>query len=481
MWILFLACQPPSPEDSVRNNSVFDSEIEEDSGSDIFGDWPPPPVQTPLPIVIIGAGPAGLAAAMDLPQSILLEADSEVGGRFRWAGGLMLLVGTEEQAAVGVNDSPELAAAEWPTITGSEATEVTMRYLKASDAVRDRLTDLGVHYLLSPPGDWLGTSRVHQPVGDGIAVVQALADGLPETVDLRLNTAATGIVLEGERVVGVQTADSLIPANTVILASGGFVNRMEIVQTLHSYPDGSWMVGSEGGATGFAYDQALALGLPTASLSAIGWFARSIGVGGPDGRPIPFSGQGQIPWVTVDETGSRMVDENRTGSVTTSGILSAHTNVWSLTTWELLQKGVPPDALPFLEAADPGQFVCGESWADLADKTQIHELDTVISLVTSYRNGSAMDPLQRPGNGFPDLSGTPCAFRPGHEAAKNFGGLLVDADGRVPGVKGLWAIGEAAGMAVPGIGGAWGYDGSSGAVIWSGWRTAAAVWGRDWP
>ena len=45
-------------------------------------------------------------------------------------------------------------------------------------------------------------------------------------------------------------------------------------------------------------------------------------------------------------------------------------------------------------------------------------------------------------------------------------------------VPGLWAVGEAAGMGVPGMGGPWGFDGSLSAVVWSGWRTAAAIGGR---
>ena len=114
------------------------------------------------------------------------------------------------------------------------------------------------------------------------------------------------------------------------------------------------------GATGFAYDQAISLGLPLANLPAIGWFARTIGVAGPDGKPIPYNGFGQLPWVTVDGSGSRFVDENRTGSVSNSGIMGTHENVWNLTTRELLERGVPPDALPYLDAADASQFVCSK-------------------------------------------------------------------------------------------------------------------------
>lgn len=472
MWFL-LACQTPDAERPP--------EVVTDTVTTADPLIPPERPRLPTPVVIIGAGPAGLAAAMDLPNCTVLEADSEVGGRFRWAGGLALMVGTEEQAALGVVDSPEDAVAEWPQIAGAEATEDTLAYFQASDAVHDRLTELGVTYRLTPGEDWVGTPRIHQPVGGGVAVVAALAAAVPDTVDLRLNTPATGIVMEGTEVVGVQTAEEVIPAHTVILASGGFVNRMEVVQELHDYKDGSWMVGTEGGATGFAYDQAVALGIPMASLAAIGWFTRTIGVTGPDGLLIPFPGKGQLPWITVDQDGVRILDENRTGSVTTSGVLGEHTNVWSLTTWELVQASVAPDAIPRLQTADPDQFVCASDWSELAERTGLADLTATLQAVDNYRLGQAQDPIGRRGTSFPDLNGTPCAFRLGHEAAKNFGGLVVDKDGRVPGFDGLWAIGEAAGMAAPGIGGAWGYDGSSGAVIWSGWRTAAAVWGKSFP
>lgn len=477
MWFL-LACH--TPDDSSGPDASATPTDSQDSGFPI-DPYRPTPMVGPAPVVIIGAGPAGLAAALDLPNAILLEADSEVGGRFRWAGGLMLMVGTEEQQQLSVVDSPENAASEWPQITGSEATTDTLAYLQASDAVHDRLVELGVSYNLSPPDDWIGTPRIHQPIGNGVAVVNTLAAALPETVDLRLNTAATGIVLDGNRVVGVQLSDQVIPANTVIIASGGFVNRMDIVETLHDYEAGTWSVGSEGGATGFAYDQAISLGLPLSDLPSIGWFARTIGVPGPDAKPIPFNVMGILPWVTVDQNGTRFLDENRTGSVSTSGILGTHTDVWNLTTLELLQLGVPPDSFSSLQSADPSQFVCSTDWDALSETIGLPPLSDLFLEISDYRTNVAIDPLGRKGTSFPDFLGTPCAFRPGHEAAKNFGGLVVDAEGRVPGVKGLWAVGEAAGMAAPGLGGAWGFDGSSGAVIWSGWRTAAAVWGKSWP
>src|SRR5262245_11496169 len=67
-----------------------------------------------LPTVVIGAGVSGLAAAADLQgEVILLEADPLVGGRANVAGGFMFLVGTEEQAAFGLEGTVDDALADW--------------------------------------------------------------------------------------------------------------------------------------------------------------------------------------------------------------------------------------------------------------------------------------------------------------------------------------------------------------------------------
>ncbi len=466
LWLL-LACTSPSPKESSGDSA-------EDSATDSATDSLPPPA----PVVIIGAGPAGLAAAMDLPDAILIEAEAQVGGRFLWAGGLMALVGTEEQAAAGVQDSVTTALAEWPLITGGEATEVTEEFLGASDEVHDRLVGIGVQFTLVPPTDFVGTLRLHRPNGDGPAVIAAMEGALPAGLDLRVNTRATGIFVENSVVKGVFLEDgSLLPASAVIIASGGFVNRADIVESLVDYPEGSWGGSPEGGASGFAIDLANTHELRTEALTSIGWYSHSIGLAGFDGLPMELSSRGGIPWITVDQTGQRFLNEVRIGSVHSHGESSLHENVWWLTTLELLQVALVPENVALLPTADPDILRCGTDWASLAAEVGIDPevLDGTLSAEGHYRSGQELDPLGRPGPSFPDLSGTPCVFRPGHQAAKNYGGLMVDKNGAVPGFSGLYAIGEAAGMAVPGMGGSWGFDGSSAAVIWSGWRTAAAL------
>ncbi|MFT5587018.1 MAG: putative oxidoreductase, partial [Cognaticolwellia sp.] len=111
--------------------------------------------------------------------------------------------------------------------------------------------------------------------------------------------------------------------------------------------------------------------------------------------------------------------------------------------------------------------VCSDSWEALAVEIQVDPTGLVRTL--ENLKGNRMDP-----------NGKPCAYPPGLTAVKGYGGLLVDDQQRVldaggTPVPGLYAAGEASGMAVPGMGGLYGFDGSLSAVVWSGWRAAESI------
>ncbi|HNC97833.1 MAG TPA: FAD-binding protein, partial [Myxococcota bacterium] len=379
LW-LWLACTSPSPKESLP-----DSAEDSDSGADS---------SPPAPVVIIGAGPAGLAAAMDLPDAVLIEAEARVGGRFLWAGGLMTLVGTEEQAAAGVQDSVANALAEWPMVTGGAATAGTEAFLSASDAVRDRLVGIGVEFTLVPPADFVGTLRLHRPTGDGPAVIAAMEAALSPDLDLRLSTRATGLLVENTVVKGVFLEDgSLLPASVVVVASGGFVNRADLIAPLIDYPEGSWSGSPEGGASGFAIDLANNNGLQTESLASIGWYSHTIGMAGADGLPMELSTRGGIPWITVDATGGRFLNESQIGSVHSHGESSFHENVWWLTTLEKLQVALTPENVALLPTADPQVLRCGSDWITLATEVGIDPvgLDATLAAEGRYRSGQELD------------------------------------------------------------------------------------------
>jgi hypothetical protein len=484
MWLL--ACV--QPDSNPIQESPLDSPIEspadssQDSSEDSTDSEPVP--RQVEPIVVIGAGIAGLSAAMDLAPCTLLEADSAPGGRYRWAGGLMFFAGTEEQEQVGIVDTPEAAFADWEEITGAVGTEEVLKFLEATPALRDRIALMEIGLILQGNESWVGVSRLHQVSGGGQALVDALVQRLPESVELRLSTPVSGIVLEEGRVTGVMAGEEFIPANTVVLASGGFVNRMDLMEPLVPYAEGSWAIGTDGGAQGFALEEATRLALPVTALETIGWYSRTIGIPNALGVPIVFnyviSQPNVLPWVYTDATGLRFTNELRSGSLSLHGAIATHSNVWGLTTQELLEEGVTDAEEPYLSVY-PDRLICGASWEEVAEKTGMDQtgiLETV-ALLDAYRAGSQTDPGGREGITFPALSsGTPCAFWPGHDAAKNFGGIQTDASGAIPGFEGLYAIGEAAGMGVSGLGGVWGLDGSSSAVVWSGFRTAAAIRGE---
>ena len=70
-------------------------------------------------VIIIGAGIAGLVCALEILRKgkrvLIIDAQprENVGGLARSAFGGMALVGTPEQCAKGIKDSPELAFADW--------------------------------------------------------------------------------------------------------------------------------------------------------------------------------------------------------------------------------------------------------------------------------------------------------------------------------------------------------------------------------
>ncbi len=434
-----------------------------------------PPEPRPDGVVIIGAGAAGLAAAIDLPGAIVFEASSAVGGRAAYGTPHLLLVGTEEQAAEGVEDSVELALADWPAMTGEAPCDASRTFVEASDKVRDRLTELGVAFTLEEADLILGRQRLHYASEAGLGLVDALDAGSSEGIDLRLSTPVTGLLLDERGVVGVETADGTIEAGTVIIATGGFANRVDLVRSSVTWAAGTWGIGSDAFANGQALDWAVAYGLSTARLDAVGSNANVIGIAGADGLAIPTARPDA--WVWVDSTGERFVNEEASWSLMLATAGDMHAPTWALSTHDLLMSGVEAEHQPFVEAG----LTCESDWATLAEHIGVDPdgIEATLAAIDDVAAGRTIDAFGR--TMLPDLRGaTPCAFPWGRLASKSFGGLAVEAtgevtdgDGRV--VPGLYAIGEAAGMAQPGMGGLDGFDGSLSAVIWSGWRTAEAI------
>ncbi len=211
-------------------------------------------------VVVIGAGLAGLATTLELLDGgrRVLLADrcrpEEVGGLAREAFGGVFMVDSREQRFSKVQDSNELALADWLRVAEFEPEDVWPRQwaeqyvTRARDDVGGWLKRHGVRFFpvvnwaeRGAFGDGNSVPRFHLTWGCG----QALVDALWQAIDrhprrsalaIRFRLRAQTLVRDAERVSAVRfveedTADiHEIGAGAVVIASGGIGGNLDIVR-----------------------------------------------------------------------------------------------------------------------------------------------------------------------------------------------------------------------------------------------------------
>src|SRR3954463_6612564 len=182
----------------------------------------------PADVVVIGAGIAGLVAALELIEHgrdvLLLDRcePHEVGGLAREAFGGMFMVDSPEQRRSRVPDSVELATEDWMRIADFEPGDEwprrwAERYVARSrDDVGGWLRGIGVRFFpvvnwaeRGVYGDGNPVPRFHLTGGSGLALVDAVWRALREhprrsALDLRLRTRVTALLEDGGRVSGLR-------------------------------------------------------------------------------------------------------------------------------------------------------------------------------------------------------------------------------------------------------------------------------------
>ena len=199
-------------------------------------------------VLIVGAGIAGLSAALEIARGggdvLVVDMSSVFGGHAVSAHGGLAIVGSPVQAAAEVEDSPDLAYSDFIN-WGEDADEEWVRYyVENSNAeIHDWVVELGVEF----EGLWhiAGNSvpRFHDVKGRGLGLVTPIyLGGLRNRVRFRWNTRVEEIVAEDGRVAGVrgthlrsETPVSL-RAPIVLIATGGFQSNIERVRE-HWNPD----------------------------------------------------------------------------------------------------------------------------------------------------------------------------------------------------------------------------------------------------
>ena len=187
-------------------------------------------------VVIIGAGGAGMTAAIMLHQAgrefVLLEKMPYAGGNTTKATGGMNAAETHYQKEQGIEDSTALFAAD--TMKGGHALNdpalVAMMANKSSEAI-DWLDTIGAALPKISYSGGASVNRIHAPE-DGSGVGGFLVDRFSAKLDelgvnIMFDTAATELLTDNEgKICGVKAeggdASYTFNCKAVILASGGF-------------------------------------------------------------------------------------------------------------------------------------------------------------------------------------------------------------------------------------------------------------------
>ncbi|MDP6932576.1 MAG: FAD-binding protein, partial [Myxococcota bacterium] len=334
------------------------------------------------------------------------------------------------------------------------------------------------------------TPRIHTPCDDqgGEALVEILVDGLPFGVDVRLGTRVVDIEASGGQVGGVWIhgpgngsggsfdEGEFVFADRVVIATGGFSQRedwLDEVLTIETL-DVSPSVGR--GGDGVGLDWAMDHDWAVSDLSSLGFFA--LGFQDVDGVPVVLNSV-HPRWLWVNEQGRRFADETETGSVRSTGEALGQLGAWVVMdseSFDDFNTGAYEAAESLVEA---GLAARADTLGALAGHIGVDAL-TLLESLDTVAEGTDPDILRDREDGLVLDSPPYYGVRLLLGAVKNFGGLVLDEDSRVldgqlEPIEGLYAAGEVSGMARPGVGGLWGWDGSLGAVIWSGWQAGESA------
>ncbi len=491
------------------------SHMHSDPSAPASGDEYSAPRSRTFDIVVIGAGGAGLACAIEAAERgttvAIMDAAPGVGGTASVAGGGTCIAGSPLQEQLGIDDSVERALEDWAAWGGESVDlEWTERYLRASTPeLYERLAGLGVQWIGVAPHEGNRVARWHRPAGGGRSVMLALARKartLPNLTWL-FEHRVVRLVRSGGRVTGVATVSSgreeEVGARAVVVASGGFSNDPGMVAEFAVAAANAERVllGGGVGARGEGHRMLKDVGAQFAQLDAVWMYPYAT----PDDLdPLAQRGlalRGMEGEIWINDEGVRFHDESLRGGATGTPALlqQPHGRCWSVFDAQVASRMVIADPA-YTEAGEPIRANIDEflrrsphvesavSIADLAARIGVDDdnLRDAIGQINSARaGGEARDPIVgKRMSGLDAIDQAPFyAVRLHPMARKNLGGVRTDLACRVldendrP-IEGLFAAGEVAGMAGGRINGRAALEGTAfGPSVFSGMIAGRAVAG----
>jgi len=439
-------------------------------------------------VLVIGAGMAGVSAALEARAAGASVLVLERGGRLTctsaMAGGHFYLGGgTAVQHATGWEDSPEEMAKYLRLMSPACDPEKIRLYAEGSVELFDWLEALGFEFersfyprkaVIQPNTEGLmftgnekclDVKEVAKPAprghkvpkpgdtgGGGVVVGLALDKLADQGVEVRYETGATALVLDGDRVVGATWKSfdetGAIRARSVVIAAGGFVSNRAMVE---EYAPDLLAIEENGMALGNTYDDGLGIRMGQ-SVGGVAENLDRVFMTGPFYPP-----EEMLRGIAVNKDGQRFVNEDSYHSRTSAFVLEQPDR----TAYLIL------DSATMLEPAYGFQpLVDGWDTIEEMEEGLGMPAGALVKTMTAYNeaavNGEDPEfhkapdyvvPLDQGPWGAYDLSAGKCFY-----AGFSCGGLQVDVDGRVlradgSPVEGVYAAGAcASNIAVDGKG-----------------------------
>ena len=253
---------------------------------------------------------AALAAAQKGARVVLLEKTEAPGGTTALSGGGIVAAGSRFQRREGINDHPSRLLEEILSRNGNESdARITGSLVELSTGLVDWLVDtIGTECELRDDQVSHSVRRLHH-WGRGRNLVQHLLKvvQLQHSISLVCSTSVSSLILDPEgSVTGVATAGGVIPAKTVILATGGFAASHELL-TRYIPEAADLPHGGHQGSTGDGLLMGIAAGGGTENLGAF----QPYPVYSPSLRSGLSANLLMLGGILVDERGERFSDETR--------------------------------------------------------------------------------------------------------------------------------------------------------------------------
>ena len=389
-------------------------------------------------VVVIGGGPAGLAAAIEAAnahhRTDVYEAREELGGS--------ALYGDAVTAVPSAAALDRLDAASQPNAARTRFIQ------RLQPDVIDWLSAMGQVWRPLPNTAEPDVALL-TPQGRGASIVVHLVDAAKAAgVTFHLGEKVTGLE-RADRAVTVKVGTRRVAAAAVIIATGGFAGNIERVrQRLDLADDIPLLRGATSFADGNGIDLALAVGATERLPSQVLLYAHGVPDPNHDGAAVMFM-DGDRAW-PIDREGA-VFNEMKTPRGDSGLALLARPGS---SAWVILDRQTigdiqlwSVDARGFVKAHHVSQGVGtrGDNAEDLARKLRVAPEAVTAGLTV---------PPARPDSAHPLARGRLTALPLRLTTAKSLTGLQIDLDGRLLDASGtiiphLYAAGEAAGFAHP--------------------------------